>query len=69
MRFSFCACAVLAATAFSGVSPTDAFANNLGEPIDLSSYSAMESTLEESQQTLGADGMPIVQVYDDGGAR
>lgn len=69
MRFSFCACAVLVASAFSSVSPADAFANDLGEPIDLSSFSGMESALEESQQTLGADGMPIVQVYDDGGAR
>jgi len=68
MRFSFCACAVLAAAAFSSVSPADAFANNLDEPIDLSSFSGIESTLEESQQPLGADGMPIVQVYDDGGA-
>jgi opacity protein-like surface antigen len=68
MRFSFCACAVLVASAFSSVSPADAFANDLGEPIDLSSFSAMESVIEESQQTLGADGMPIVQVYDDGGA-
>jgi opacity protein-like surface antigen len=69
MRFSFCACAVLVASAFSSVSPADAFANDLGEPIDLSSFSGMESALEESQQTLGADGMPVVQVYDDGGAR
>lgn len=69
MRFSFCACAVLVASAFSSVSPADAFANDLGEPIDLSSFSAMESAIEESQQTLGADGMPIVQVYDDGSAR
>jgi opacity protein-like surface antigen len=69
MRFSFCACAVLVASAFSSVSPADAFANDLGEPIDLSSFSGMESAIEESQQTLGADGMPIVQVYDDGGAR
>jgi opacity protein-like surface antigen len=68
MRFSFCACAVLVASAFSSVSPADAFTNDLGEPIDLSSFSAMESAVEESQQTLGADGMPIVQVYDDGGA-
>ena len=69
MRFSFCACAVLVASAFSSVSPADSFANDLGEPIDLSSFSGMESALEESQQTLGADGMPVVQVYDDGGAR
>ncbi len=69
MRFSLCACAVLVASAFSSVSPADAFANDLGEPIDLSSFSGMESALEESQQILGADGMPIVQVYDDGGAR
>jgi opacity protein-like surface antigen len=69
MRFSFCACAVLVASAFSSVSPADAFANDLGEPIDLSSFSGMESALEESQQTLGADGMPVVQIYDDGGAR
>jgi opacity protein-like surface antigen len=47
----------------------DLVAGDLGEPIDLSSFSAMESVIEESQQTLGADGMPIVQVYDDGGAR
>jgi opacity protein-like surface antigen len=69
MRFSFCACAVLVASAFSSVSPADAFANDLGEPIDLSSFSAMESAIEESQQTLGADGMPIVQVYDDASPR
>ena len=69
MRFSFCACAVFVASVFSSVSPVDAFANDLGEPIDLSSFSGMESALEESPQTLGADGMPIVQVYDDGGAR
>lgn len=69
MRFSFCACAVLVASVFSSVSPADAFTNDLGEPIDLSSFSGMESALEEAQQTPGADGMPIVQVYDDGGAR
>lgn len=46
----------------------DLVAGDLGEPIDLSSFSAMESVIEESQQTLGADGTPIVQVYDDGGA-
>lgn len=68
MRLSLCAVAVLVAGALSSVSPADAEAADLGESIDLSSFSTMESAIEGSQQMLGADGTPIVQVYDDGGA-
>ena len=51
-----------------GVSFTAATAGDLGEPIDLSSFSGMGSVLEESDRALDSAAMPMVSVDDSGGA-
>ena len=57
MRISLCALVAIMATVCNV-----ARADELSTPIDLSSFSGMDSVLEESAKTLDADAAPIVPV-------
>jgi len=57
MRISLCALVGILATVCNVTR-----ADELGSPIDLSSFSDMDSVLDESANTFDADAMPIVPV-------
>lgn len=63
MRISLCALVAIMATVCNV-----ARADELSTPIDLSSFSGMDSVLEESAKTLNADAAPIVPVDYSGQA-
>jgi opacity protein-like surface antigen len=61
MRISLCALVAIMATVCNA-----AGADELGTPIDLSSFSGMDSVLDESANTFDADTTPIVPVDSSG---
>ena len=63
MRISLCALVAIMATVCNA-----AGADELGTPIDLSSFSGMDSVLDESANTFAADATPIVPVDSSGHA-
>jgi opacity protein-like surface antigen len=63
MRISLCAFVAILATVCNATR-----ADELGTPIDLSSFSDMDSVLDESANTFDADATPIVQVDSSGHA-
>ena len=63
MRISFCAF-----VAMWGIVCTATRADELGTPIDLSSFSDMDSVLDESANTFDTDTTPIVPVDSSGHA-
>ena len=68
MRMSLRALVAMLVAACGTVAFADAVPDNLGESIDLSSFSRLDSVLDGPQQNPDADAMPIVPVDYDGDA-
>ena len=66
MRMSLRALVALLAAACCTVAFADAVPDRLGEPIDLSSFSGIDSGPDETRQQPDAEAMPIVPVDYDG---